>query len=116
MMMTYSAQVKNELCNIPLETRCDVIAETFGILMFANHFSSSEIRLSTSNLPLKNRIDQLFWKTFGLTLHWIDQQRKCSVMINRSEDLATILQVFGLDPKKKCQYSIKPSLAGRKLL
>ena len=47
--MTFGGEVKNELCRGELHRRCCAQAEAYGVLMYCNTFSGSEIRIVTEH-------------------------------------------------------------------
>lgn len=66
MMMSFSYNVKVELCKEPLSHRCCLLAECYGILLFCNTFSHDCIRIVTEHGEFAARIKKLFKKTFSL--------------------------------------------------
>lgn len=64
--MSFSQKVKEELCIQPMDKRCCILAESYGILLFANVFRADEIRLITQNEGLANRAGKLFSHAFGI--------------------------------------------------
>jgi DNA-binding transcriptional regulator WhiA len=58
--VSFSAQVKNELGRILDQSICCVKAEIYGILLFANTFSDTQIRIVT-------KIRHLFQASFLFT-------------------------------------------------
>ncbi|MBR5520039.1 MAG: DNA-binding protein WhiA [Clostridia bacterium] len=57
--MSFSGDLKTELCKVPIPKPCCALAELYGILLFASVFSAQEIRVMTRNDRLKRRIVQL---------------------------------------------------------
>ena len=45
--MSFSSNVKRELCRPPLGKHCCAVAEAFGVLLYANTFSPSLIKIIT---------------------------------------------------------------------
>lgn len=54
--MSYSANVKNELFNIPNTNKNENLAELLGIFMAKNSIKENEIKLSTENIALAKRV------------------------------------------------------------
>ena len=48
-MISFSANVKRELCRTAPGAKCCALAEMLGALLYANHFSASCIRIVTEN-------------------------------------------------------------------
>ena len=65
--MSFSADVKEEICRQKLERKCCALAESFGVLLFCHTFSPDTIRISTANAPFMARLPKLFKNAFGLT-------------------------------------------------
>ena len=47
--MSFSAEVKGELCRETMQKQCCAQAEAYGVLLYCNTFSSREIRIITEN-------------------------------------------------------------------
>ena len=47
--MSYSSQVKEELCRDALQRPCCARAEAYGVLLYCNTFSPREIRIITES-------------------------------------------------------------------
>ena len=60
MHVTFSAQVKQELCKQPLSRRCCAQAEAYGILLYCNTFQPRQVRIITESPQLKQRLPLLF--------------------------------------------------------
>ena len=59
--MSFSTEVKNELCSVSMSRACCTRAEAYGALLHASVFSHKEIRLSAENAVVVRRliIDEL---------------------------------------------------------
>lgn len=51
--MSFSTEVKNELCRVSMQRTCCTRAEIYGALLHASVFSHKEIRLSAENIDRK---------------------------------------------------------------
>ncbi|MDR1064967.1 MAG: DNA-binding protein WhiA, partial [Oscillospiraceae bacterium] len=87
--MSFSSDVKNEICKVFPHKPCDVSAECYGILLYCNTFSSREIRVITENDRLAERIPALFSEAFGLGFDEVRApgQNRRSDIIRRSDML-----------------------------
>lgn len=100
--MSFSAQVKRELCRLPIQKRCCAKAEAYGILLFCNSFHTGEIKIITESEALARRLPTLFWKAFRLEL---DSQivgregGKFLLSITAPEKLKTIFETYDQDPR-----------------
>ncbi|MDR2880262.1 MAG: DNA-binding protein WhiA [Fusobacteriales bacterium] len=66
--MSYSANVKSELFNMPNENNSENLAELLGIFMAKNSIKENEIRLSTENTALAKRVYSNMKKAAELTI------------------------------------------------
>ena len=66
--MSYSANVKSELFNVPNENNNENLAELLGIFMAKNSIKDNEIRLSTENIALAKRVYSNMKKAAGLAI------------------------------------------------
>ena len=58
--MSFSGEVKTELCRVPLSRRCCAQAEAYGVLLCCNTVHSREIRVVTENEAFAQRLPALF--------------------------------------------------------
>lgn len=94
--MSFSSDVKRELCRAPLSRKCCAQAEAYGILLYCNTFSSGEIRIITESESLAQRLPSLFKKAFQITFDRLpDGEGKHIFLINTPEKLSIIQQAFG---------------------
>lgn len=99
--MSFASEVREELCRILPERRCCRAAECYGILLYCNTFSKSEIRIITENRNFAELLPRLFRKTFGLDFDQfpsLEQPGKLSFVIDDSEKISHIFSVYGLEP------------------
>ncbi|MEG2420022.1 MAG: DNA-binding protein WhiA [Oscillospiraceae bacterium] len=100
--MSFSAQVKRELCRLPIQKRCCAKAEAYGILLFCNSFHTGEIKIITESEALARRLPTLFWKAFRLELDSQIEGReggKFLLSITAPEKLKTIFETYDQDPR-----------------
>lgn len=64
--MSFSYETKNELCKLPAQKLCCARAEAYGILLYCNTFSSTEVRIITENPHFAARLPKLFQRAFGV--------------------------------------------------
>ena len=64
--MSFSFDAKNELCRLPVQKLCCARAEAYGILLYCNTFSASEVRIVTENPNFAARLPKLFHRAFNL--------------------------------------------------
>lgn len=64
--MSFSFDAKNELCRLPVQKLCCARAEAYGILLYCNTFSASEVRVVTENPNFAARLPKLFHRAFSI--------------------------------------------------
>ena len=97
--MSFSAQVKQELCRAPLSRTCCARAEAYGVLLYAQAFSPLEVRIVTQSPGLKARLPLLFKKAFRLDFDVLPPagEGKGVFLIRDGDKLRRIFAAFGCD-------------------
>ena len=54
--MSFSSNVKQELCRLPISRRQEAAAELYGILLYCNAFTAELIRITTESRDLADRL------------------------------------------------------------
>lgn len=95
--MSFSSQVKTELCRSTVLQQCCAVAEAYGALLYCNAFSENEIKIVTESVPFTGRLSPLFRRAFGLRFDEITTSLagKTTCAIRSREKLRTILRAFG---------------------
>lgn len=96
--MSFASEVREELCRIIPDRRCCRTAECYGILLFCNTFSKSEIRIVTENRSFSELLPRLFRKTFGLDFDQfpsLEQPGKHAFVIDDPQKIDYIFSVYG---------------------
>ena len=91
--MSFSSDVKNELCRRFPSKHCDCIAESYGVLLYCNTFTSREIRIITENARFAERLPRLFEAAFACRFN----EQRCSDSGKHSfviSDLKTLEHIF----------------------
>ena len=68
--MSFSSEVKNELCKIWPSKPCCALAELYGMLLYASQLSDREIRIYTATPRLGKKLIQLSAAALGHSLPW----------------------------------------------
>lgn len=95
--MSFSAEVKRELCRQNIQRQCCAQAEAYGILLYCNTFNNREIRIITESPYLKSRLPVLFRKAFKITFDETpsEEEKKGTFLIRQEEKLRAIFEAFG---------------------
>ena len=108
--MSFSANVKEELCRADIRNKCCAQAEAYGILLFCNSFTGTEIKIVTENPHLSLRLPPLFWKAFRVDFDTypevLGEGGKQTFGIQDPEKLAAIWETYGYDPKSSVAHHI----------
>ena len=99
--MSFSSQAKAELCRQPISRKCCAQAECYGILLYANRFDSSEVKIVTESEDFAQRIPGLFQKAFHLAFDRLPQPGqggKLVFSITALDKLSQLWSDLGYDP------------------
>ena len=101
--MSFSFDTKNELCRLPVQKLCCARAEAYGILLYCNTFSSSEVRIITENPNFAARLPKLFQRAFNVQFDRLPEPEAAGKMvfqITDSRKLDHIINLLGYDPRQ----------------
>jgi DNA-binding protein WhiA len=107
--MSFSSEVKEELCRLPLEDREEAMAEVYGVLLFCNQFSRSGVRITTLSPAFARRLPELFRLTFGLEFDESPEDTrggKLSFLLSRPAAIAAVLTAFGSELERHTVHHI----------
>ena len=96
--MSFSSNVKAELCRPPISRRTEALAEAYGVLLYAGSFSPTEVRIVTESEDFAARLPKLFQKAFGVRFDAQESGSKSIFRITDRQKLAVILETLGYDP------------------
>ena len=106
--MSFSAEVKKELCRVPL-AEAGALAEAYGVLLYCNSFSAGEIRIITGSADFAERLPKLFRRAFALGFDSAEANRtgsKRSFSIRDAEKIAKIFACFGVEPEGQLAHHV----------
>lgn len=63
--MSFSSEVKAELCREAVGRRALAAAEAYGVLLYCQIYTPREIRVVTASAPFAERLQKLFSRAFG---------------------------------------------------
>lgn len=97
--MSFSAQIKRELCKASLNKKCCAQAEAYGVLLFCSGFRSSGIRIVTESEDFASRLPLLFKKAFQVEFDQIPENKsgKRTFLITQPQKIRLIGETFGHD-------------------
>ena len=101
--MSFSYDTKNELCKLPVQKLCCARAEAYGILLYCNTFSSTEVRIITENPNFAARLPKLFQRAFSLRFDRMPEPGtpgKLVFQITDRKKLDRIIPALGYDPRQ----------------
>ena len=100
-MSSFAFKAKNEMCRVQLSRQCCARAEAYGVLLYCNTFTPSEVRIITENPEFAARLPKLFHKAFSLRFDQTpegDGRGKLIFRITDREKLARVINTLGYDP------------------
>ena len=101
--MSFSGEVKRELCRVGLGRACCARAEAYGVLLYCNTFTAQELRIITECEEFAIRLPELFDRAFGgLSFDRMPTalEQKYIFQINDGEKLERLIDAFGFDARQ----------------
>ena len=98
--MSFSSEAKAELCRARIDSRGAAVAECYGVLLYCNTFSQSEIRIITASDAFAARLPKLFRRAFSLSFDQLPDEGasgKRSFIIRDGDKLRRIFDAFGAE-------------------
>ncbi len=98
--MSFSSDVKTELCQLPLSDEDAIRAEAYGVLLFCNQFSPSGIRITTLSRSFGARLPVLFQRAFGVSFDALPDPEalgKLTFHLTSREAIGQIMGIYGYD-------------------
>ena len=112
-MQSFSLKAKTELCRLSVQRHCCSRAESYGVLLYCNTFTTREVRIITENPEFALRLPRLFHKAFGIRFDRVPEDNnggKLIFQITDPEKLARILDVLGYDAEKALALHVNYAL------
>ncbi|MBD5160699.1 MAG: DNA-binding protein WhiA [Oscillibacter sp.] len=100
--MSFSSDVKTELCRTGLDRPCCARAEAYGALLYGNTFTPQEVRLITESESFAARLPALLGRAFGLKFDRMpgEGERKYIFQLTGEEKIRRIIDAFGFDSRQ----------------
>ena len=101
-MQSFAGKEKNELCRVPVQRLCCARAEAYGVLLYGNTFSPTEVRLITESADFAARLPRLFQRAFGLKFDRLPEEERGKLIfgITDRSKLDRIINQLGYDPRQ----------------
>ena len=98
--MSFSSQVKGELCRTALSRRCCAQAEAYGVLLYCNQFTGRQVRITTESAPFAARLPALFQKAFQVSFDRLPEEGagKFIFSVTQPDKLSALWSAFGYEP------------------
>ena len=106
--MSFSSQVKGELCRSALSRRCCAQAEAYGVLLYCGQFDARQVRITTSSPDFARRLPQLFRKAFRMDFDCLpgEGSAKRVFSITAADKLSALGEAFGYHPAQTLAHHI----------
>ena len=96
--MTFSAEVKKELCRQSVGRGSRALAECYGVMLFCNTFSERQIRVVTGSEDFARRLPRLLDRAFGISFDVLPGEEsagKRAFIVSDPGSMEKILDAFG---------------------
>ena len=106
--MSFSSQVKGELCRSALSRRCCAQAEAYGVLLYCGQFDARQVRITTESPDFAARLPQLFRKAFRMDFDRLpgEGSAKRVFSITAADKLSALGEAFGYHPAQTLAHHI----------
>ena len=104
--MSFSTEVKNELCRVSMQRVCCTRAEAYGALLHASAFSHKEIRLNTENAAVARRLQALLQRALFVVCEPQRVGQKHQLILTGAEQIGRIFDALGYDRKSHITYHL----------
>ena len=96
--MSFSSNVKQELCRLPINRKLEAAAELYGILLYCNAFTADLVRITTESRDLAERLPRLMKKVFGFSFDQEPEESagKLLFVMGSQEKIHKMFAQFGL--------------------
>ena len=106
--MSFSSQVKAELCRAGLSRRCCAQAEAYGVLLYCGQFDARQVRITTESPDFAARLPALFRKAFRMEFDRLPGEggAKRVFSITAADKLSALGDCFGYHPAETLAHHI----------
>lgn len=113
MSISFSGGAKSEICKLFPQKSCCILAECFGVLLFANHFSAEGIKIITESRDFVQILPRLFRKAFNVNFDQLPQPDavgKAVFQITAPEKLEAVMSACGFGREETLALHVNLSL------
>ena len=113
MSLSFSGSAKEEICRSLPARQCCCQAMAFGVLLFANTFNGSNVRIVTESREFAFLLPKLFWKAFKMEFDEFPSMAapgKLVFQITDPEKLEFIMDAYGFDPESTLALHVNLSV------
>ncbi len=93
--MSFTSDIKNELCLIPSQQPCCALAECLGLLLYAGQLSPGRIRFQAGHPAVRRRACMLIKQVFDITVTAVEGVSNASEITSKQE-IGMIYDAFTL--------------------
>lgn len=94
--MSFTTDIKGELCHIGMGKPCCVRAECYGMLLFAASFSTSRLRIQSDHPAVRRRACLLLRKSVNVELQ-SREDHPHTLLLEEPEEIARVFGAFGYE-------------------
>ena len=101
--MSFSSDVKSELCRLGVSKLCCARSEAYGVLLCCSTFTAREVRIVTESADFAARLPKLFQRSFGVAFDRLpeaEEGRKFVFQITGQDKLHTIVDLLGYEARQ----------------
>ncbi len=91
--MSFTTDIKTELCRVAPTAPCCILAECLGMLLFSYQANRESIRLQSESTDVRKRAISMFRQAFGV----MPESDETGILIRDPDDLARIYSAYGYD-------------------
>lgn len=92
--MSFTSEIKAELCRLPHAKECCALAELYGALLYSTVFSKEKIKLQTDAAFVRKRVQALAEKTVGVQM---SESNSNSLLVDNKSEIEKIYSAFGYE-------------------
>nr|MDE7243320.1 DNA-binding protein WhiA [Oscillospiraceae bacterium] len=100
--MSFSSDVKAELCRVVPDRPCCAKAEAYGVLLYCNTFTAREIRIITESTDFADRVPLLLDRAFSLSFDRLPSkdEQKYIFQMTDPRKIEKMIDAFGFDSRQ----------------